>query len=297
MALPRLAAAAITAAALVAMWPVWSTAAPVTPGATVSAAVVERTAPDVWRVDVRWSATCEGVADGKSAGYGGALYLVDVDTAERRYLVGVVTASGVHDTRVAAIEREQHLRPELTITCYETFPQIGAGYDITVTGDPVTIPARLARRSGGGGGGGAGAAGGGRDPTGPLRAGGCRVALLGTNGPDRLTGGDAGEVAVGFGSADRLRGEGGHDCLIGGPGADRLTGGEGADRLTGGPGRDALIGGPGVNAYDAGGGNDVVRARNGTAEIVRCGSGRDRAYVDRRDRTRGCELSLVAGGR
>ena len=31
-------------------------------------------------------------------------------------------------------------------------------------------------------------------------------------------------------------------------------------------------------------GSDVVRARNGRPESVRCESGRDRAYVDRRDR-------------
>ena len=65
-------------------------------------------------------------------------------------------------------------------------------------------------------------------------AGGSASALLGTNGPDTLTGGDAGEVVIGFGSGDRMRGEGGHDCLVGGPGADRLTGGEGDDRLVGG---------------------------------------------------------------
>jgi hypothetical protein len=36
-------------------------------------------------------------------------------------------------------------------------------------------------------------------------------------------------------------------------------------------------------------GRDVVQARNGKRELVRCGSGRDRARVDRRDRVRACE--------
>jgi hypothetical protein len=40
-----------------------------------------------------------------------------------------------------------------------------------------------------------------------------------------------------------------------------------------------------------------VRARNGRRELVVCGSGFDRAHVDRRDRVRGCELSLVGVGR
>jgi Ca2+-binding RTX toxin-like protein len=173
------------------------------------------------------------------------------------------------------------------------------GPNITVTGNPVTIPARLAGggTDAGGGGGGSGGGGGGGDPTQPLRAGGCRLAVLGTNRPDTLTGGVGGDVVIGFGGADRMRGEGGHDCLVGGSGPDRLTGGDGDDRLVGGRGRDTLVGGAGTNAYDAGAGNDVVRARNGRGELVVCGSGRDRAYVDRRDRARGCELSLGAAGR
>jgi hypothetical protein len=59
--------------------------------------------------------------------------------------------------------------------------------------------------------------------------------------------------------------------------------------LTGGRGDDRLSGGSGVNAYDAGPGADCIDAPNGRPELVRCGSGRDRARVDRRDRVRGCE--------
>jgi Ca2+-binding RTX toxin-like protein len=59
--------------------------------------------------------------------------------------------------------------------------------------------------------------------------------------------------------------------------------------LTGGRGADELVGGAGVNRYDAGAGNDVVNAANRRAELVSCGSGRDRAVVDRSDRVRGCE--------
>lgn len=68
-----------------------------------------------------------------------------------------------------------------------------------------------------------------------------------------------------------------------------LRGEDGYDLLTGGRGDDTLIGGPGVNAYDAGPGKDYLDARNGRREFVRCGSGKDRARLDRRDRARGCE--------
>jgi hypothetical protein len=38
-----------------------------------------------------------------------------------------------------------------------------------------------------------------------------------------------------------------------------------------------------------GGGRDRVKARGGGRNVVRCGKGRDKAVVDRRDRVRGCE--------
>lgn len=72
--------------------------------------------------------------------------------------------------------------------------------------------------------------------------------------------------------------------------------GSGWDRLTGGDGPDTLIGGSGRNRYDAGAGNDVVRAANGVAELVSCGSGpRDRAWVDWTDRVRNCEIVRRTG--
>jgi hypothetical protein len=93
----------------------------------------------------------------------------------------------------------------------------------------------------------------------------------------------------GYDGNDRLRGAGGHDCLLGGRGDDVLEGESGADVLTGGRGDDRLDGGSGTNSYDAGPGADRIDARNGRRELVRCGSGRDRARVDRRDRVKSCE--------
>jgi RTX calcium-binding nonapeptide repeat (4 copies) len=104
--------------------------------------------------------------------------------------------------------------------------------------------------------------------------------IAGTPHADHLTGTLQDDVILGLGGADRIFGLGGSDILDGGPGADRLYGGAGADRLRGGPGSDHLNGGAG---------DDVSHARDGQIDFVSCGAGRDRAYVDERDRVRGCE--------
>jgi Ca2+-binding RTX toxin-like protein len=257
--------------------------------ATVSARLKERRGTDYWTVEIRWTAGCQGEDPG-TAWYDGHLYMVDVDTGERIYVGGVVDTSGqgaVSGTRewaVSSIERERRLFPELTIHCYQNFPLHG-GREVVVTGTSVFIPPRFA---GGGSGGGNGDYGSG-DPTRPLGSGGCVNAVVGTNERDVLTGSGDGDVIFGFGAGDRLEGRGGHDCLIGGSGNDMLRGELGSDRLTSGRGDDTLVGGPGVNAYQAGPGRDFVDARNGKRERISCGSGRDRARVDRNDRVVGCE--------
>jgi hypothetical protein len=106
------------------------------------------------------------------------------------------------------------------------------------------------------------------------------VAAGTTDGNDTLDGGEGN---------DTLYGAGGRDKLTGGAGNDRLFGGDGNDRLTGGAGNDRLTGGKGTNAYSAGAGKDTVSARNRKRETVDCGSGKDSATVDKRDKVRGCE--------
>jgi phospholipase C len=102
------------------------------------------------------------------------------------------------------------------------------------------------------------------------------------------TGGN--DVLNGGSGNDKLFGAGGNDKLNGGAGKDKLIGGAGKDALTGGAGNDTLSGGSGKNSYSAGSGNDTVNARNKKRETVNCGSGKkDRATVDKRDRTKGCE--------
>jgi probable HAF family extracellular repeat protein len=126
-----------------------------------------------------------------------------------------------------------------------------------------------------------------------------------TSGNDTLTGTSGPNVICGLGGNDTINGLGGNDTLFGdGCGAkaralaaatgtggnDTLNGGKGNDQLYGGSGNDTLNGGPGVNRYSGGPGNDTINARNGKKETVDCGSGKkDRATVDKRDKTKGCE--------
>jgi RTX calcium-binding nonapeptide repeat (4 copies) len=285
--LPALVAATV---ALALMWPAAGSADHIVTSATVDARLKERRSTDFWVVEISWTAACNGASPG-TVWFDGDLYLVDLDTRERIHAGGVVSTSGERlisgkrDWFVSSRARAARLMPELTIHCYENFPLHG-GREVVVTGTSVVVPQRFAGSGGGGGGGGGGGSG---DPTAPLARGGCVAALVGTNGPDTLRGGGTGEVILGFGGRDRIEAGGGHDCLLGDDGNDVLRGQLGNDRLTGGAGADVLVGGPGINAYDAGSGADFVDARNAKTELVRCGSGRDRARVDRRDRVQGCE--------
>ena len=137
------------------IWPAPSPANHTRTIATVSAKVKSQRATDLWTVELRWTATCLNVAEGKEAVFNGQLYLVDADSGERTSVGGVVSrpdpsTSGSRETYVAAIARPQRLVPQLVISCYETFPQDG-GPATTATGDAVIIPARF---GGGGSGGG-----------------------------------------------------------------------------------------------------------------------------------------------
>jgi hypothetical protein len=269
-------------------WAPASSAHHIVTAATVEARLKARRNTDFWIVEIRWTGSCNGAEAGK-AWFGGHLYLVDLDTGERIYAGGVVSTSGertITGSRewfVSSRDRPAQLMPELTLSCYENFPLHG-GREVTVTGTTAVIPPKV----GGGGGGGSGGGGSG-DPTAPMGSGGCVAALVGTSGPDRLTGSGEGDVIFGLGGTDRIEGGSGHDCLLGNEGGDVLRGQAGNDRLTGSAGADVLVGGAGVNAYDAGPGADLVDARNGKRELVRGGSGRDRARIDRYDRVRGCE--------
>jgi Ca2+-binding RTX toxin-like protein len=113
------------------------------------------------------------------------------------------------------------------------------------------------------------------------------------------------EHVVGGVANDTLTGDGGPDVLSGLDGADVLRGGDGADELYGfidfdypftGPdanlvdGGDDLDGGAGPDAVFGEPGDDLIEAREGTADAIACGAGTDRGRADRVDTIGGdCE--------
>lgn len=269
----------------------------------VSARLGERLSDQSWAVIVDWSINCSGPAPGQ-ANYTGNLNLDDVDSGEVLYMGGTAGASGTDSRPVDRRSSPRHMRPRIKASCFDSGPGNHGSDTIEVIGNTVSVPS-LGDENGDGvpdGSGGPGLPGGAGDqgrkdfpgagfggPRDPLRSGGCAVVRLGTRSSDILNGTGAADLTFGLGGNDLIRGRGDDDCLIGGSGNDRLLGGPGYDRLTGGTGADTIVGGSGVNRYDAGAGDDVVKAANGRAELVSCGSGYDRARVDRSDRVRNCE--------
>jgi Ca2+-binding RTX toxin-like protein len=116
--------------------------------------------------------------------------------------------------------------------------------------------------------------------------------LLGLGGNDALDGGPGDDSLDGGPGKDKLKGQKGDDTLTGGPGNDVLIGGPGKDKLNGGKGNDTLTGNGGKDSLVGGPGNDTINARDGVAEFVKCGSGRDKVRADKKDRLSSCETKL-----
>jgi serine protease AprX len=108
------------------------------------------------------------------------------------------------------------------------------------------------------------------------------VVLTGTNRRDVIMGTPGTDIIRGLGGDDRIVGRGGNDVILGGEGRDRLIGGKGRDLLRGQAGPDTLVGGPGMDELLGGAGADVFSARDGRADTIVGGSGRDSARFDRR---------------
>lgn len=276
-----------------------------------SARLGDRLSDTSWSVIVDWSIECSGPAPG-AANYTGNLNLDDVDTGEVLYMGGTATQSGSDAQPVERRTQPRRMRPRLKASCFDGGIGNHGSDTVEVVGNVVSVPGKGDENGDGvpdggggqppGGSGGDGVPGGAGDqgrkdfpnagfgrPTDPLRSGGCATRRLGTSRGETLDGTGAADLIFGLAGNDLIRGRGDDDCLVGGSGRDRLVGGPGYDRLTGGRGADTLVGGSGVNRYDAGAGNDVVNARNGRAELVSCGSGRDRARIDKGDKVRNCE--------
>ena len=145
-----------------------------------------------------------------------------------------------------------------------------------------------------------------------------KFAIVGTNKADRITGTNIADRIIGLGGNDRLDGGRGNDCIEGRTGGDNISGALGNDRLFGSTGRDHLNGGPGTDYLSAGSGNDTINAAfgrdraiggsgrdfiniatAGPAASASCGSGPDKARINKneRRRVRGCEIVYVFNDR
>jgi Ca2+-binding RTX toxin-like protein/LmbE family N-acetylglucosaminyl deacetylase len=113
----------------------------------------------------------------------------------------------------------------------------------------------------------------------------------GGRGDDRVSGGRGRGTLRGGGGADRVKGGARRDVVQGNTGADRLAGGKRADQLLGGFGADRIAAGRGADLVEAGPGADRIRARDGRADRIDCGFGRDTVVSrDPDDRLTGCEI-------
>jgi Ca2+-binding RTX toxin-like protein len=109
-------------------------------------------------------------------------------------------------------------------------------------------------------------------------------------GADRVSGGQGRGTLRGGGGDDRVTGGARRDVVQGNTGADRLAGGKRADQLLGGFGPDRIVGGRGADLIEAGPGADRIHARDGRADRIDCGFGRDTVVSrDPGDRLTGCE--------
>lgn len=97
-----------------------------------------------------------------------------------------------------------------------------------------------------------------------------QVLVEGTDGDDRLSGGNFNATIYGGAGNDILTGGSSHDVLYGGDGDDSLSGGAGNDTLYGGAGNDALAGGAGDDTYifNAGDGHDTIYNSGGGDDLL-----------------------------
>jgi dienelactone hydrolase len=101
----------------------------------------------------------------------------------------------------------------------------------------------------------------------------------------------------GTAKSDRLTGTAAGDSISGSKGNDRIDGMGGADCIDGDAGKDKLIGGPGLDEINGGSGKDQVKARDGEADTINCGSGKDKATIDKVDTVKSCEKVKRPSGR
>jgi SpoIID/LytB domain protein len=96
---------------------------------------------------------------------------------------------------------------------------------------------------------------------------GSEATILGTDGPDDLTGTPGPDVIIAGGGADRVAGLGGNDLICSGAGDDTVFGGAGSDRLIGGLGDDAVNGQAGADLLVGGQGDDLLQGGAGSDRL------------------------------
>ena len=116
---------------------------------------------------------------------------------------------------------------------------------------------------------------------------------------DRISGGDGADELSGFQGNDLIRAGRGDDEVCdydqrdlncyGSPFANYRPNLPDVDRVFGGPGDDLLSAGPGRDRISGGTGNDLINSLDVEVDRIDCGPGRDKAYIDNRDKTTNCE--------
>ena len=107
-----------------------------------------------------------------------------------------------------------------------------------------------------------------------LAAGTCRP-IVGSEGDDRIQGGNGTSLIIGLAGNDIIHGGTGDNIIIGGPGDDQLYGGGGNNIIiAGGQGTNQIYGGKGNNILIAGSGNTLLVAGHGNDKLYG-GSGND----------------------
>ena len=101
-----------------------------------------------------------------------------------------------------------------------------------------------------------------------------RNQVVGTPGPDSLSGTSRRDIICGLGGNDVLNGRGGNDLVLGAGGGDVMRGGFGSDTLRGGVGPDRMFGQAGNDNLSGGPGNDLLNGGRGR-DTCAGGPGRD----------------------
>jgi uncharacterized repeat protein (TIGR01451 family) len=108
--------------------------------------------------------------------------------------------------------------------------------------------------------------------------------IVGTNGPDTLTGTSGNDVICGRNGADTINGGGGNDIILGGNGSDVLNGQDGNDGVRGGNGKDQITGGTGLDVLMGDNGKDHLNGQDAAGgDVLIGGLGKDTCPVDSGD--------------